>query len=640
METPKFEVLVVGGGHAGIEAAAAAARLGARTALVTLEAGAVGRMSCNPAIGGIGKGQLAREVDALGGLMGRISDRAGIQFRLLNMSKGRAVQSPRAQCDRDAYEQVAQELLGELSKVEVVAAEAVDFLWEGGGQTAAAAAAPTAPKICGLRLADGRELRGEAVILTTGTFLEGLLHTGLTTREGGRHGEAGAAHLGDSLRALGLPTARMKTGTPPRLAADSVDYSVMQEQPGDAEPVPFSFMTDAISQPQISCWLTNTTAATHDIVRTNLNLSPMYAGRIDGVGPRYCPALEDKVVRFTDKDAHTIFLEPEGYDSPLLYANGISTALPAEVQAEFVRTCVGMEQAVIVQPGYAVEYTHVAPRCLRRTLELRDWPGLYLAGQICGTSGYEEAAAQGIVAGLNAALKLRGDEPFILGRHEAYIGVLVDDLVVSDPSEPYRMFTSRAEHRLLLRYDNADRRLTPRASAIGASTPERDARLAAREDRLARAMAELQGARDPRSDGSDGKKRMLLDILRDPRGGGWATACELEPGLIAIGLTNEDVHTLEADVLYEGYAQRQQAWVERGGERELIEVPDDFDYRGIKSLRSEAVHSLTEARPGTLGQALRLAGVTPADVALLEISVARHRAASQLAALTPADPAV
>jgi tRNA uridine 5-carboxymethylaminomethyl modification enzyme len=443
--TQEWDVLVVGGGHAGIEAAAAAARLGARTALVTLEPDAVGRMSCNPAIGGIGKGQLAREVDALGGLMGRITDAAGIQFRLLNTSKGRAVQSPRAQCERPAYERIAQEMLAEQGGVDVIGGEAVAFLWQGERLPDPQQAPDARPAIRGLRLADGRELAGRAVVLTTGTFLEGVLHTGLEKRAGGRHGEAGAARLGEALRALGLPTARMKTGTPPRLASDSVDYAAMQEQPGDAEPVPFSFLTSRIDRAQVSCWLTSTTPETHAIVRANLDQAPMYAGRIEGVGPRYCPSLEDKVVRFADKQGHTVFLEPEGVDSPLLYANGISTSLPAAVQREFVRTCVGMERAEIVQPGYAVEYTHVAPRCLRRTLELRDWPGLYLAGQICGTSGYEEAAAQGIVAGINAAAKLRDGSEFLLGRHQGYIGVLVDDLVVSDPSEPYRMFTSRAD---------------------------------------------------------------------------------------------------------------------------------------------------------------------------------------------------
>ncbi|MDA1260471.1 MAG: tRNA uridine-5-carboxymethylaminomethyl(34) synthesis enzyme MnmG [Planctomycetota bacterium] len=611
MSVRAFDVVVVGGGHAGLEAAAAAARMGASTALLTLRADAVGRMSCNPAIGGIGKGQLAREVDALGGWMGRITDAAGIQFRMLNTSKGRAVRSPRAQCDRDAYEAAAQAMCAAQEGLETVEGEAVDFLRSPEGA------------IAGVRLADGSELRARAVVLTTGTFLEGVMHTGLQQRAGGRVGESGAAPLGAALRALGLPTARLKTGTPPRLAADSVDYAALAEQPGDLDPTPFSFLTSALTRPQISCWLTRTTAATHAIVREHLHESPMYAGRIEGVGPRYCPSLEDKVVRYAEKDQHTIFLEPEGWDSPLLYANGISTSLPAEVQEAFVRTCVGMERARIVQHGYAVEYTHVAPRALRRTLEARDWPGLFLAGQICGTSGYEEAAAQGLVAGANAALRARGDgREFVLGRHEGYVGVLVDDLVTCDPSEPYRMFTSRAEYRLLLRADNADLRLTPRAQEFGLSEPRRDRVLDERRARLARARALLTERRDPEDDGTSGKRRALIDRLRAP-GGTIEELRPLAPELESIGLTRGDVETLESDVLYEGYARRQNAWVERASEREVAAIPDAFDYAAVSGLRIEARQSLLGARPATLGAAGRLAGVTPADVALLEVAVVR-----------------
>ncbi len=612
MSAPGFDVVVVGGGHAGLEAAAAAARMGAATALLTLRADAVGRMSCNPAIGGIGKGQLAREVDALGGWMGRITDAAGIQFRMLNTSKGRAVRSPRAQCDRSAYEVGAQALCAEQSGLEIVSGEAVDFLRDADGA------------IAGVRLADGSALSARAVVLTTGTFLEGVLHTGLEQRAGGRVGEAGAAPLGAALRALGLPTSRLKTGTPPRLAADSVDYAALEEQPGDALPTPFSFLTSALTRPQISCWLTRTTAATHAIVRAHLHEAPMYAGRIEGVGPRYCPSLEDKVVRFAEKEQHTIFLEPEGWDSPLLYANGISTSLPAAVQEEFVRTCVGMERARIVQYGYAVEYTHVAPRALRRTLEAREWPGLFLAGQICGTSGYEEAAAQGLVAGVNAALRARGDaREFVLGRHEGYVGVLVDDLVTCDPTEPYRMFTSRAEHRLLLRADNADLRLTPRAQEFGLSSPQRDAVLAARRQRLEAARKFLSARRDPADDGTAGKRRTLLDRLRMP-GGSIASLRALAPELDAIALTPGDAETLECDLQYEGYARRQSAWVERASEREQAPIPDAFEYESVRGLRIEARQSLLGVRPATLGAAGRLAGVTPADLALLEVALARR----------------
>ena len=614
----RYEVLVVGGGHAGIEAAAAASRAGARTGMITLEAAAVGRMSCNPAMGGVGKAQLAREIGALGGVMGRATDRAGIQFRLLNTSKGKAVQSPRAQCDREAYEKIAQEVLAEVAEVETIEGEAVDFLWRDDRD------APGGRRFDGLRLADGRELYADAVVLTTGTFLEGLLHTGLEKVEGGRFGEAGARRLGDALRDLGLPTARLKTGTPPRLAADSVDYAVMEEQPGDANPVAFSFMTDRIEQEQISCWITRTNPRTHQIVRDNLHLAPMYAGRIDGVGPRYCPSLEDKVVRFADRESHHVFLEPEGYDSALLYANGISTSLPVELQLDFVRTCAGMEHAEIVQPGYAVEYTHVAPRALSKTLELRQYPGIYLAGQICGTSGYEEAGAQGLIAGLNAALKLAGREPFILGRHEAYIGVLIDDLVVSDPNEPYRMFTSRAEHRLLLRHDNADRRLTARAIELGITDVDRRERFEAKRERFERARALLEVRLDPEARAAGGPRRTLLDRLRRVQDGGAQAVLRIAPDLQELGLSADEWSSLEADVQYEGYARRQQDWVERAADREQRSVPEDFDFGAVRGLRSEAVETLTKARPQTLGSAGRLAGVTPADLALLEIALERQ----------------
>ncbi len=599
-----FDVLVIGGGHAGVEAAGVVARMGLHCGLVTLEAQAIGRMSCNPAIGGIGKGQLAREIDALGGWMGRITDQAGIQFRLLNTSKGRAVQSPRAQCDRQLYEQAAQQFVHSQDGLEVIEGEAVDLQWQN-------------RRICGVQLADGRHLATQAVILTTGTFLEGLLHTGLEQTAGGRFGEAGAASLGQALRRLQLPLARLKTGTPPRLAADSVNYAVMKEQAGDEHPVAFSFLTRSLPQPQISCWQTSTTAETQAIVRDNLHLAPMYAGRIEGKGPRYCPSLEDKVVRFADRDAHTIFLEPEGVDSPLLYANGISTSLPLEIQQQFVRTCVGMEQARIVQPGYAVEYTHVAPRALHRSLELREWQGLYLAGQICGTSGYEEAAAQGLMAGWNAALKILGRDPFILGRHQAYIGVLIDDLVVSDPSEPYRMFTSRAEHRLLLRHDNADFRLTPLAKEHGVDEVSRQNQFAQRQTRLRRARQALAA--------SNVGSPALLDLLRQPKLGGWKKVLALAPQLQELQLSRHDWETLEADVQYEGYTKRQAAWIARGAEREQTAIPGDFSFAEVSGLRTEARQSLEEKRPATLGSAGRLAGVTPADVALLEIALVRHQ---------------
>ncbi|MBT4028430.1 MAG: tRNA uridine-5-carboxymethylaminomethyl(34) synthesis enzyme MnmG [Planctomycetes bacterium] len=622
MNHPDYAVVVIGGGHAGVEAAAAAARAGACVALITQEPDALGRMSCNPAIGGIGKGQLAREVDALGGLMGLAADAAGIQFRLLNTSKGRAVQSPRAQCDRDRYEQAVCRLIAQQDGLDVIQGEAVSLVLEPLLFEGDSGASSSKPQVTGVRLADGRAFRASEVILTTGTFLDGVLHTGPEQVLGGRMGEKPAAQLGEDLRKLGLPLGRLKTGTPPRIAIESVDFSQMEEQHGDESPVAFSFLTPSLPQRQISCWLTRTNPHTHQVVRDHLHLAPMYAGRIEGKGPRYCPSLEDKVVRFSDRDGHTIFLEPEGFDSDLLYANGISTSLPVEAQEQFVQTCVGLENARLVQPGYAVEYTFVAPRALHRSLAVRDVGGLWLAGQICGTSGYEEAAAQGLLAGLNAARRVAGLAAWVPARHEAYLGVLVDDLVVSDPSEPYRMFTSRAEHRLLLRHDNADLRLTPHAIRLGLCCEKRRAVFKARCDRLEMARAEMtqrEAMGEPRK---QGRKVTLLDLLRRP-GASFQQVFASDPSTADWGLLESDQVTLEADVLYEGYARRQQAWVDRGAEREAMQLPLDFDFAAVSGLRNEAVLTLTESRPETLGAAGRLAGVTPADLALLEIALAR-----------------
>jgi len=615
MEENEFDVVIVGGGHAGIEAAAAAARRGTRVALVNLTADSIGRMSCNPAIGGIGKGQLAREIDALGGLMGRIADHAGIQFRMLNTSKGRAVQSPRAQCDRDAYENYAQQLISEIENITVVAGEVSDIEFNERRQVTA------------VILSGQQRLTCQAAILTTGTFLEGILHQGLENVEGGRVDEGASHPLGKTLRLLGVPVARLKTGTPPRIALDSVDLSVCDEQPGDAVPSPFSFVTGDLSErEQINCWLTKTTARTQEIVRDNLDKTAMYAGRLEGKGPRYCPSIEDKVVRFADRDAHTIFLEPEAVGSNILYANGISTSLPADIQLEFVRTCVGLEKAEILQAGYAVEYTHVAPRSLLPTLEYRDASGLYFAGQICGTSGYEEAAAQGLIAGLNAALAIQQQPAFVLQRHQAYIGVLIDDLVVSDPSEPYRMFTSRAEHRLLLRQDNADLRLTPLAQKLGLSCEVRDQIFAKRQHDLAVARAALMSKPYPLQVANSGA-RTLLDMCKQPKFIGWPAMFELHPDLLELGVPLTDWQTIESDVLYAGYAMRQQAWVKRGAERESMQIPEDFDYSTAQGLRSEARSCLPESRPTTMGQASRMPGVTPADLAILEIALVRWQRA-------------
>ncbi len=607
----KFDVLVVGGGHAGAEAAYAAARMGHSVGLVTHDSRSIGRMSCNPAIGGVGKGQLAREIDALGGLMGVAADASGIQFRLLNTSKGRAVQSPRAQCCRLSYEERVQEVLENSSEIEFIDAEASHLLFN------------ESREVRGLGLSNGSQLHAPTVVLCRGTFLAGFLFTGLDKCSGGWVGEAASDALSLSLSKLGLPVGRLKTGTPPRLAADSVDYAVMEEQPGDPTPVPFSFLTDSIDREQISCWITRTNSRTHQIVRENLQFAPMYTGRIEGKGPRYCPSLEDKVVRFQDRGQHTVFLEPEGIDSNVLYANGISTSLPVEAQNEFVRSIPGLEKAKIVQPGYAVEYTFVAPRVLRPNLEVDQYPGLFLAGQICGTSGYEEAAAQGLMAGLNAGLKLQKREPFILGRHEAYIGVLIDDLVVSDPSEPYRMFTSRAEHRLLLRHDTADRRLTPMAQKLGVVSQNRYGRMESRLARLAEAKEWLQKTPVPETSSTPSSPKRLVDLLRRTDTGIDSIQETLKLPQ-ELGLSDEEWRILEADILYEGYVKRQQEWVEGSREREKASIPDGFDFQAVRGLRNEAKECLSRFQPATLGAAGRLAGISPSDVALMEVALRRE----------------
>jgi tRNA uridine 5-carboxymethylaminomethyl modification enzyme len=608
-----FDVAVVGGGHAGIEAALAAARLGARTALVTLRADRIGEMSCNPAIGGLGKGQLVREVDALGGAMGLAADATGIQFRMLGTGKGAAAQGPRCQSDRHLYRDAVTRAVRSSAGVEVIEGAAAGIL--------VSEDARGMPRAAGVRLEDGRELSARAVVLTTGTFLRAVMHTGEEQSRGGRAGESSAERLSADLLRLGLRLGRLKTGTPPRLERSSIDWDRLEAQWGDAEPSPFSFATSRAgfpALPQIACHVTWTNERTHARIRADIHRAPMYAGRIQGVGPRYCPSVEDKVMRFADKPRHQVFLEPEGLESDVIYVNGVSTSLPAEVQEEFVRTIAGLERARFLRHGYAVEYDFALPSQLDRTLAVRDVPGLYLAGQINGTSGYEEAAAQGLVAGANAALWTADRGPFVLGRDEAYIGVLVDDLVVSQPLEPYRMFTSRAEYRLLLRQDNADRRLVRRGAAIGLAASGALERLERRERRLEAACALLAARRRPGDGG-----RSLAEVLRRPEVRLAALEAECAE-VAALGLEPDERSAVEVEIKYAGYVAREREQVERLRRQEGVEIPAGFDFESLPGLALEARQKLAQLRPRTLGAASRIAGVRPPDVALLAVRLARR----------------
>lgn len=602
-----FDIIVVGGGHAGCEAALAAARMGCSTLLISINLDQVAQMSCNPAIGGLAKGQLVREIDALGGEMAKVADATGIQFRMLNTGKGLAVQSPRAQSDRAAYRVEMKRRVESQPNLRLLQASVEELIVEGGA-------------VAGVRCLGGISIPARAVVLTAGTFLRGVIHIGEMTTVGGRMGEPSAEKLSDSLMAYGLELGRLKTGTPPRVDGKTVRLDLLEPQHGDEPPRPFSFSTVSLPGPQMPCYMTHTNAYTHEIIRGNLDRAPLYTGQIQATGPRYCPSIEDKIVRFAGKEGHVVFLEPEGRDTDEFYCNGIPTSMPVDVQEDIVHSIHGLEDAHIVRYGYAIEYDFAPPTQLRLSLETKAIAGLFHAGQINGTSGYEEAAAQGLIAGVNAALKLRGEEPLVLGRDEAYIGVLIDDLVTLGTEEPYRMFTSRAEFRLLLRHDNADRRLMPYGHRLGLVSDEQFDKLQEKEQRISDIHAVLEKRKH--------EGHTLAKWLRRT-GVVFGDVCRMDAGLAAMEVSAEVAEQVQIEMKYEGYIRRQLREVEKMRKMEGWRIPGDFDYGAVAAIRNESRQKLSAIRPATLGQAARVSGVTPADISVLMVQLAAIDGATQ-----------